>query len=271
MTSRSLAIALALFPGCAPSEPPAAPLAPGKPLRPPVEADLLASVAALAPGSAFEIGVRLRIAPGWHVYWLNPGESGLRTRVAFRAPAGFTVSEPRFPGPRRFQALGATSFGYEGETLVMARVEASSKAAGEARFEADASWLACKDVCMPGKASLALALPAAGEADAALFDRHRARLPRPLGELMGAELSRAGTGDAPALVLHVPGAEKLDFFPAPSEWLELASLEQRPSGQGLTLTAAFRRLAGAGGGREPGGVLLWTRGSETVYYDVSTP
>src|SRR6185436_4838476 len=46
-----------------------------------VKATLLADVDAIAPGGSFTLGVRLKVTPGWHVYWVNPGETGDATRV----------------------------------------------------------------------------------------------------------------------------------------------------------------------------------------------
>src|SRR5262250_2054351 len=36
-----------------------------------------------APGRVARVGVLFTLDPGWHVYWRNPGEAGLPTRLAF--------------------------------------------------------------------------------------------------------------------------------------------------------------------------------------------
>src|SRR6185369_2276394 len=56
-----------------------------------VKPQLLADVAAVQPGSTFTVGVLLDLAPGWHVYWTNPGDSGLAPTVKFKLPDGFTA------------------------------------------------------------------------------------------------------------------------------------------------------------------------------------
>src|SRR6478672_9135605 len=42
-----------------------------------VKASLLADTTAVQPGQPFKVGVLLKIAPQWHVYWQNPGEGGI--------------------------------------------------------------------------------------------------------------------------------------------------------------------------------------------------
>jgi DsbC/DsbD-like thiol-disulfide interchange protein len=52
-----------------------------------VEAELVAEHAALAPGENW-VGLRLRPEPGWHVYWRNPGDSGIPSRLDWQLPEG---------------------------------------------------------------------------------------------------------------------------------------------------------------------------------------
>src|ERR1700722_18633836 len=79
-----------------------------------VKAELLADVSAIQPGKPFWLGVRLMIDPSWHVYWKNPGDSGLPTRVKLTVPDGFTAGAIQFPTPNRFQQPGnIIAFGYE--------------------------------------------------------------------------------------------------------------------------------------------------------------
>ena len=86
-----------------------------------VKATLLADVAAVKPGATFNVGVLLEIAPGWHIYWTNPGDSGLPTQVKFQFPEGFKVGDLRYPTPSRFSSPdGAASFGYGGSVLLTA-------------------------------------------------------------------------------------------------------------------------------------------------------
>src|SRR6218665_11180 len=148
-----------------------------------VEARLLSSQSSVQPGQRFSVALRQRIAPHWHTYWLNPGDSGQATSIEWALPAGANAGPIEWPAPTR-QALGPiTNYGYEGEVLLLATLTVPADAQPGSRFAATASvtWLVCKDICIPQQAELGLDLPvaaaAADSADAAAIARARERLP----------------------------------------------------------------------------------------------
>src|SRR4029077_9580140 len=51
-------------------------LAASEPPSPRVRGELLREAQSIAPGERFWVGLRQQIAPGWHTYWMNPGDSG---------------------------------------------------------------------------------------------------------------------------------------------------------------------------------------------------
>ncbi|MEY2631620.1 MAG: hypothetical protein RIR00_274, partial [Pseudomonadota bacterium] len=94
----------------------------GPPLRmstPEVATELLASVAAARPGTEILLGVRQQIAPGWHTYWRNPGDSGMATRISWTLPAGARGGELLWPAPRRFAEGSDSVFGYQDEVTLL--------------------------------------------------------------------------------------------------------------------------------------------------------
>ncbi|HWE04510.1 MAG TPA: protein-disulfide reductase DsbD domain-containing protein [Tepidisphaeraceae bacterium] len=128
----------------------------------PVKASLISDASHVRAGRPFTIGVLLEIDPGWHVYWTNPGDSGAPTVVKFNAPEGFVITPDPFPIPRAFRQGKETTYGYDREALFTARVTPSMdiRIGMPVTFEASINWLACKEACIPGKASLALAMKA---------------------------------------------------------------------------------------------------------------
>ena len=58
-----------------------------------VTAELIADRTALVPGATTTVALRFAIAPGWHTYWRNPGESGLPTTLAWKLPPGFAAGD----------------------------------------------------------------------------------------------------------------------------------------------------------------------------------
>jgi DsbC/DsbD-like thiol-disulfide interchange protein len=150
-----------------------------------VKAQLLADVEQIQPGQPFTVGVLLRIEPKWHVYWKNPGDAGAPTRVQFKLPSGFSVSELSFPLPISFEQPGDISgYGYEDEVMLLATVTPPKKLEqGQTlRLHANASWLVCHDVCIMGAKDLSLELPvgqSASPANQELFATWKQRLPQP--------------------------------------------------------------------------------------------
>lgn len=150
-----------------------------------VAARLLADTKAIVPGRPFRVGVLLKIAPQWHVYWVNPGEAGIATTVDLHLPAGFKSSAVMYPLPARFESPGRiVSFGYSDEVMLMATITPPADiASSSVAIEAEADWLVCKETCIPGHASLKIALPVNSfpEPDhQELFQMWSDRLPLPI-------------------------------------------------------------------------------------------
>lgn len=155
------------------------------------EVRIIADSTAISPGGTVRVGLLFKPEPGWHLYWLNPGDTGLPTRVTFEAPDGFAFGEIGWPSPLRFvDKLGGLSYGYEKEILVQAEVRAPddlfqhTPEGTSVTIEAKASWLACKENCIQGTVRLGLPLPvrepeSAGREgpDAPMFARYSGMVP----------------------------------------------------------------------------------------------
>jgi len=68
----------------------------------PVKVKLVSDVSSVKPDQTFSIGVLFEIEPGWHIYWRNPGDSGLPTKVDLELPDGFKADEIKWPIPIHF-------------------------------------------------------------------------------------------------------------------------------------------------------------------------
>lgn len=243
---------------------------------------LIADRAAVVPGQPITLAARFDIDPEWHIYWENPGESGLATEVTFEAPEGFAVGPVRYPGPVAFSSPGpVVSYGYAGTVLLSAPVEVpKSLAAGDhATFQADAFWLACRDSCIrgQGKAELKLPVLASGrealppEADRALLGQHEARLPRPWPADAGARHTwekGPNPGDGPVLVLRLPArltsGANLVFFPSTDDQLVVTGQEQIIDGADVVLRVNYRAIPASARAR---GLL----GVDDTFYQLDVP
>ena len=175
---------------------------------PHVEAELVAGDTALVPGTATPVALRLKMEPGWHTYWRNPGDSGLPTTLAWKLPAGVEAGPLEWPTPQRLPVGPLANFGYEGEVLLLTQLRpaASLVPGGPVAFNARADWLVCKEICIPEGVDLALTLPVGSAATpdprwGAPLAAARAALPRPLA---GWQASAHGAGATIALKLSPP-------------------------------------------------------------------
>lgn len=243
-----------------------------------VRLTLLADTTRVGPGQTFTLAARYDIEPGWHLYWLNPGEAGLPTKARFIVPDGFEVGEVHYPGPLSFDSPGEIkSYGYDDYVILSAEVTApNSLGAGKddrsgVRLSVDGSWLACRDVCIRGKGTAAIDLPVADAsvpaepAHAELFARHRESLPRPVAELDGASHSWTSDPNSTRLSFIVPGAERLAYFPHPDEDLRLTGQASIPGPEQTTLELSFK----SGSPRQAAGVLAVTRKGTVSYYQLA--
>src|SRR6516225_7211900 len=151
-----------------------------------VKAELLAETASIAPGATLWVDLHLEIRPGWHIYWRNPGDSGLPTAIDWKLPQGFSAGHILWPVPEHFVQNGIGNYGYAGTADLLVPITVPGElAARQARLEAEASWLACAEICIPGSAELVVSLPVAAQtsapdpATAPLFAAARRHLPVP--------------------------------------------------------------------------------------------
>ena len=179
---------------------------------PQVEVDLAA--VPLAGDGTVDLALRLRIDEPWHVYWLNPGDSGLPIRVTWTLPEGATVGPLGWPAPLRFAAEGLAGYGYQGEVVLTARATGITD---PRTIAASVSWLACAEACVPGRAEVTAQVdPAAADRVAAA----RSEIPSAptVEDLHVAEVTRADG----VLTIQTAGtlaAAQTDAYPLPIDGL----------------------------------------------------
>ena len=133
-----------------------------------VEAQLVSDKVAAQPGKPLLVGLKLRMAPEWHTYWKNPGDSGLPTRIQWVLPEGWKAGDIQWPYPKHLPVGPLMNYGYEDEVVLLSELTPPASAKpGPVVIGAKAEWLVCKDVCIPEKGELELEMPVAnGEAAA---------------------------------------------------------------------------------------------------------
>ncbi|MDE2181454.1 MAG: thioredoxin family protein [Alphaproteobacteria bacterium] len=152
--------------------------------QPKVHARLISDRDAVRPGGTFAVALEENIRPGWHTYWLNPGDAGAPTEVKWSLPSGWTAGPIQWPYPQREPVGPLMDYGYENTVWLLMDLHAPvGAAAGPVNLRADVTWLVCAEVCVPEEAALNLTVfidPKAGAPDritAERFAAARARLP----------------------------------------------------------------------------------------------
>lgn len=158
---------------------------------PHVKLEVISETVSIQPGHQFRVGLDFHLEKGWHIYWINPGDSGEPPRVEWKLPSRFQVGPLQWPAPRRLENPPLVDYGYENEVLLMAAVRppANLKPGGTAELQANVKWLVCHDMCIPGRQTVTLSLPVANDSPKTdprwrqLFKHASARLPmrRPAG------------------------------------------------------------------------------------------
>jgi DsbC/DsbD-like thiol-disulfide interchange protein len=215
-----------------------------QPSSPHARAELLAKSAAAQPGTDLELGIHFSLEPGWHIYWINPGDSGQPPSLKWQLPAGFSAGEIEWPRPERMQpAAQLTDYGYHGDVLLPVTLHVPAKAAAGSSIEisAEAKWLVCREVCIPEKAQLHLALPVAASAKenssfAALFARTEKLLPKELPRTWKARAK----SEKDAFILSIYAGRRIskaEFLPLDPDQIDNPAPQKlQPQASGVRIT-----------------------------------
>ena len=109
--------------------------------------------------STISIGILINLKDDWHIYWRNPGDSGLPTEVDFILPEEFKVSEIKFPTPEIFSSDEIVNYGYSHQVLLTSKISIPKNfIQKEISISAKLSALICKDLCKAFDTTLAIKL-----------------------------------------------------------------------------------------------------------------
>lgn len=238
-------------------------------------ADWISTAASYQAGTPLQTAIRLVVDEGWHTYWENPGEAGMRISVAWELPAGWTAGELEQPVPKRFTTGGLAGFGYEGTVVFPVKLTPPAGFTGPAKLKGKVSWLTCNDQsCVPGDAVLELSLDSgtpAATAEARLIAEALLKIPRYHPEIkltvtespkrLALSLSRATTEPFdpadyqffPATLEAIGPAAKFEFTRSGDKWNA-----EVPKSEFATKPIEQLTLVLAGMDQQPPLALTWT-------------
>ena len=199
---------------------------------------LVSEADAITPGNPFHVAIDFELTDGWHIYWKNPGDSGLAASTFWDIPAGFSVGSIQWPAPHRFEMEGLMNYGYEGSPSLIQKIvppqglegEAYSVEGNEVILKAELEWLVCKEICIPESAEVSLTLPVSDKVliDTQRFNSRFAALPTELEKTVYYE-------EKPdAIYLQLPTSVKKEayFYPEIDGIIEHALPQELLQGEG---------------------------------------
>lgn len=220
------------------------------------EGTLVFERAAATPGDTFLGALKLDLAEGWHVYWRNPGDSGLPPTATWTPSPGVTVGDFRFPAPHAIPLATLMNYGYEHQVVLPFQIQiaADAKPGTEVPIGGKIEYLICADICIPEDIELATTLRLAGspEPDNDGSTIIAGVLPRiPVTMTGKATVERTGTGFRlavadPGVASSLGAAKNIRFFPDGPELSNPAQqlVKTGPEGLSIELTASDFAKAG---------------------------
>lgn len=207
--------------------------------RPHVTISMVPEFTAVVPGMPQRVALRFQVEPGWHVYWKNPGESGVATTARWTLPPGFTVDSLSYPTPARLDVAGVVTHIHEGDVVFVTTFRPPPQdrlTAHDSRLTASARFGVCKDVCYAGQATLSVTLPVMTDASQtrawlAVDSVFQSRRPKSTGVTAGFTWN----GDRGILSVMIPPGckgESVTFFPEDRDLAPAAVTVPMPRGCG---------------------------------------
>ncbi len=118
-----------------------------------VDVTLVPEYDRLSLGSKFHVGLLFKINPGWHIYWKNSGDSGMRVKAKWNNDQAIRMEkEMIWPVPEKFLFDNLMTYGYKDQVMLLSKATLNQKFAKDATtLNVTLKWLECKEVCIPGK------------------------------------------------------------------------------------------------------------------------
>jgi thiol:disulfide interchange protein DsbD len=172
----------------------------------------------------------------WHIYWLNPGDSGEPPSVRWRLPQGITASALLWPTPTRLTTTAGTDYGYRGSAVLLSTltIPATVQPGSAPPIVADVRWLVCHDICVPQQAQVSATLPIAAAKDGSavdatvqpLFAAATQQLPKPIPAAFQLFASSASSTAFRLSFIAPYQLASAIFFPANSEQIDNSAPQQ---------------------------------------------
>ncbi len=181
-------------------------------------------------GKPVWVGLQIKHQPEWHTYWKNSGDSGQPTSLSWTLPVGVLAGDIAWPIPKKLPLGELANYGYDGTVLLPVPLTITpdfkpSPLKPELLVKLQASWLVCRQECVPQDGVFELRLPIksstalnAGEFEAAFKTTPKALAGQSSITLADKQLKLSVSG--------LPAAwqgKTLEFYPEIAEVIETAA------------------------------------------------
>ena len=183
-------------------------------------------------------GVQFTIPPHWHIYWQNPGDSGIPTTFAWKLPEGVSAGDIAWPTPEPLEISGLMNYGYSDEVTLLVPLTVSRDVA-HGTLNLTAKWLVCNETCIPETAEFSSPLPAATPGAAKKIEAALIHVPQPLTSAQGRYRIESEQAVTLAIIDPIFGSgniQKVRFFPLEDGIIDNAGVQE------FTVDAAQHRL-----------------------------
>ncbi len=118
----------------------------------------------ITPDSQITVAIEITLAPDWHVYWENPGDSGLPAMIEWEAPEGFEFSDISWPVPSKISYGILSSYGYYDKVMLLQTLKIpETLPKGTITLNTAIDMLVCNEICIPEKHRISIELNNAGD------------------------------------------------------------------------------------------------------------
>ena len=104
------------------------------------------------------IGLEYEMESGWKTYWKSPGDGGFAQSISWKNSTNVKNVNILWPTPIEFEILGLTSLGYQNDVIFPLEIELEDELQNTF-LNLHVTFLICKEVCIPGDATLFLEIP----------------------------------------------------------------------------------------------------------------
>jgi thiol:disulfide interchange protein DsbD len=250
------------------------------------QARLILSADTARPGDTVLAGVDLKMEPGWHTYWENPGAAGYATKIEWQLPPGVTAGDIQWPLPEKLPPVEVTTYGYDDEVVLLVPLKlAADLKPGPLDLKAKVSWLECKAACIPGNGNVEATLNISDQtkvsADVALIESWKSKVPQTNGFYQfQAWWENVTNDDTRSFIMSNwrGGADKnikfasVDFFPNTSDNFEVQAATEIISAYSadICLRKAVKKFSGDWP-KEISGVLVLQMSNSREGFEVKMP